>query len=558
MGRRGPGAIPAPKNQGEDNVLTLFEGRIEDRAPAVPVRRWREDPDLSRAERVIAFLEDLPITSGAHAGRKMALRPWQRDIIEQIYATDAGNKRQVRTAVVSMPRKNGKTALAAGLALAHLIGPEAEPRGQVYSAAVDRDQSALIFNEMVAMIKADPEYQRRVNIQAFAKRIEDYETGSTYSALSSDARKGHGLNASFVIYDELAQARDRKLYESLATSMGARAEPLMIVISTQAADDQHFLSELIDYGVKVRDGLTEDPTFHLTLYTAPEDADPWDEKTWHACNPALGDFRSLEEFQTFAERASRVPSLEQTFRNLYLNQRVEAESRFINRAEWQACSEAPDVRSLRGKPCFGGLDLGATRDLTALVLVFPDDKGGFDVLPYFWCPRDLLREKEDAERVPYFTWANKGFIEATPGKSTDYGYVVHRIAELAAEFDIKTIAYDRWRIEILRRQMDAEGVNVRLSEFGQGFKDMSPAVDALETAIIDGKLRHGGHPILTWNASNAVVDSDPAGNRKLSKDKSREKIDGLVALAMAIGLSRRDQGERRSPTCLTDGPIILM
>lgn len=557
MGRRGPGATPAPKDQGE-NVFPLFEGKLT--APVLPasVRRWRDEEGLSRAERVIAFLEDLPITSGAHAGRKMTIRPWQRDIVNGIYATDSDGARPVRTAVVSMPRKNGKTALAAGLALAHLLGPEAEPRGQVYSAAVDRDQAALIYNEMVAMIKADPEFSRRVNVQAFAKRIEDYETGSTYAALSSDARKGHGLNASFVIYDELAQARDRKLFESLATSMGARAEPLMVVISTQAADDTHFLSELIDYGQQVLSGVTQDPSFHLTLYSAPEDADPWDETTWYACNPALDDFRSLEEFRTFAKRAARVPSLESTFRNLYLNQRVDAEARFINRVEWESCATVPDRRALRGKVCFGGLDLGATRDLTALVLVFPDEQGGFDVLPYFWCPRDLLREKEDAERVPYFTWANKGFIEATPGKSTDYGYVVQRLGELAQEFDIKSIAYDRWRIEELRRQLDAEGVNLRLTEWGQGFKDMSPAVDALETSIIDSKLRHGAHPILTWNASNAVVDRDAAGNRKLSKDKSREKIDGLVALAMAIGLSRRDTGERRSPSCLTDGPIILM
>jgi phage terminase large subunit-like protein len=348
------------------------------------------------------------------------------------------------------------------------------------------------------------------------------------------------LSPSFAIYDEIAQAPNRTLYDNLSTGTGARKEPLMVVISTQSSDPTHIMSELVDYGYQVRDGVIQDPTFHATIYEAPADADPWDEKVWHACNPALGDFRSIEEMRQFAAQAQRIPAKEATFRALYLNQRVDAEERFISSTDWDACGDTVDIESLRGRPCWAGLDLSSTQDLTALVLYFPDDEGA--ILPFFWVPGDRLGEREDQDRVPYRTWAKQGFIEALPGRAIDKTSVAFRLAQIASTYDLQAVAYDRWRIEDLQKILDDEGIVIPLKPWGQGFKDMGPAVDALETEILEGRLRHGGHPVLRWNTANAVVTTDPAGARKIAKDRSRERVDGLVALVMAIGLYSREPG----------------
>jgi phage terminase large subunit-like protein len=526
MGLRGPGAKPVKRKA----ATPAAKGR--------PKRHPWQRPGLSRAARVIAFIESLPITAGAHAGRKMKLRPWQRREIEQVYRTDRKGLRIVRTWLFTLPRKNGKTALAAALALCHLCGPEAEARGQVYSAAADKYQAALLYNEMRAIIDATPWMQERVIVRDFNKHLEDAETGSIYLALSADAKTKHGFSASFIIYDELAQAPNRELYDVLTTSTAARAEPLAVVISTQNADPLHVMSELVDYGRKVLDGAIDDPSFHATIYSAPMEADPWDEATWRACNPALGDFRSLEEMRTSAKQAQRIPARESAFRLLYLNQPVEADDRFIHAADWLACKREIDRQRLAGKRCWAGLDLSSTRDLSALVLYFPDDGGA--ILPFFWCPADELDKREDIDRVPYRTWARAGLIEPTPGRSINKTAIALRLAEVAQTYRLQAVAYDRWSIEELRRIMADEGIRLPLVEHGQGYKDFSPALSALESAILDRRISHDGNPILTWNLANAVVDTDPAGNRKLAKERARERIDGLVAMAMALGIHAKE------------------
>ena len=493
---------------------------------------------MARSDRVIAFIERLTLTAGQHAGQPFCLRAWQKKIIRGIYDPERNGKRVIRTALITMPRKNGKTQLAAALALCHLFGPENEERGQVYSAAADRNQAALIFNEAAAMIRADRELEAICNIIESQKRIVHYRSGSFYQALSSESRRAHGYNASAIIYDELAQAPNRKLFDVLTTSTAARAEPLMIVISTQSSDPNHIMSELVEYGRKVRDGVVKDVTFYPFILEAPVDADPWSEKVWKACNPALGDFRSLEEMRHYAEQAKRIPAREAAFRAFYLNQQVDAEQRFIGSADWLACGEPVDATALHGRPCWGGLDLSSTRDLTALVLYFPDDDGA--IVPTFWVPGERLDEREDHDRVPYRTWRDQGFLETTPGRAIDKGAIAFRMAEIASAYDVRGVAYDRWRIEDLKKALSDDGVELPLIAWGQGFRDMSPALDAMEVAVLHRKLRHGGHPVLTWNASNAVVVSDPAGGRKIAKDRSRERVDGLVALAMAIGLHARE------------------
>jgi phage terminase large subunit-like protein len=505
---------------------------------------------MTRADRVIAFIEKLTITSGELAGQPFKLRPWQREILRGIYEpTSEDGRRQIRTALLTVGRKNGKSTLAAALVLAHLLGPEREQRGQVYSAAADRKQAALIFEEAAAMLRADPELAARVKILEATKRIVHYSSGSFYQALSAEHRTAHGFSASCVIYDELAQAPNRRLFDTLTTSTAARVEPLTLVISTQSADPHSIMSELVDHAERVLDGVIEDATFAPFVFRVPDDADPWDEENWRLANPALGDFRSLEEMRAYAATAKRIPAREATFRSLYLNQRTSPTGRLFATPDWITCGGEVDRGALDGRECFAGLDLSERRDLTALVLVFPDDDGSFDVLPFFWLPEDGLQDKADKDRVPYPVWQSQGHLETTPGRSINYNFVVHRLAELSQSYNIREVVYDRWHIDRLTQAMSEMGLDLELAPFGQGFRDMSPAVDVLESCVINGMLRTGGHPVLTMCALNAVVDQDPAGNRKLAKDKSSGRIDGAVALAMAL---------RRAKEHMDENPAIVL
>jgi phage terminase large subunit-like protein len=379
----------------------------------------------------------------------------------------------------------------------------------------------------------------RLNIRKQIKVVEDETTGSFYEALSSDARKAHGLSPSCVIADEIAQWRGRELWDNLVSGTDAREQPLVIAIGTQAEDDQNLMSELVDYGQKILDGEVDDPTFHAAIYRAPNDCDPWNESVWFACNPALGDFKDFEGMKTQAAQARRLPARVGPFKNLHLNMRVTAEERFLNAEDWHSCADPVDAASLYGRPCFAGLDLSDNKDLTALALFFPEDGGA--VVPFFWLPKENIRMLEDKSHVPYRAWQTDGLIELTPGRAVDYRFVARRLARVADDYDLKGVAYDRWRIKALVRILVEEGISLPLVEWGQGFKDMAPAVDALETTVLNGKLRHGGNPVLNWNCANCVIELDAAGNRKLSKKRSREKIDGIVALAMAIGLAAREE-----------------
>ncbi|MBP1856768.1 terminase large subunit [Rhizobium herbae] len=533
MGLRGPGA-----KKRQSDIMSKEKPR--------KVLPWQAE-NLSRVERVIAFLEDLPITAGTLAGSKMKIRDWQRSYIEAIYATDETGHREVVTAILSLARKNGKTGLVAGLVLCHMMGPEAIPRGEVYAAANDRFQAGKIFSEVAAILGQHLELGERVNIKRFNKEIEVLEgegAGTVFAALSSEASTKLGLSPSFVVVDEYGYAPNSELYDALNTAMGARDEPLMCVISTQAADDIHPFSQLIDYGLKLQRGEVDpDPTFHLTLFTAPEDADPWAYDTWLLANPALGDFRSLKDVERQAVQAKLMPSKEQDFRNKILNQRIAAHVRFVAKAEWDACGGDVDESELVGRKCYGGLDLSQARDLTAWILVFPEIDGRTVVLPRFFLPESGLEEKSHADRVPYPLWVKEGHLIALPGKTIDPAMIAQVMARDAMQFDIQAVGFDRWRIEDLRRELAEIGCELPLVELGQGYKDMSPCVSALERQIAEVELLHGRNPVLTMCISNAIVTMDPAGARKLDKSKASGRIDGAVALAMALRTAESDAEE---------------
>lgn len=504
------------------------------------------DTDQRRAERVIQFIELLTVPSGEGQGKPFRLEPFQKSFIRDVYAPSKGGRRRVRRAVFSIARKNGKTALLAALGLVHLVGPESIPNGEIYSAANDREQAAIVFKVAAQIIRADPELSALVKIVDSTKTIVHYASGSVYRAISAEVGTKHGLNPSVVIYDELAQARTRDLYDVLDTAMGAREEPLFVTISTQSNDPQHILSQLIDDGLR-----GNDPTTVTHLHTVSEELDPFDEKHWKLANPALGKFRSLEDMRAQSARAKRMPSFEASFRNLYLNQRVDAQSPLIPRAEWMACLDE-DARLIPGERVFLALDLSGTTDLTALVAVSAEN--GDRCQAWFWKPADTLRQHDDRDRVPYVLWKNQGVIETTPGRSIDYGFVAQRLAEVCADFEVVGLAYDRWRIEQLLRELAAIGLDayvegkdkelhgaLRLVPWGQGFRDMAPAIDALEMSVLERRFKHDGNPCLTWCFSNAMIIADAAGNRKLDKSKTRFRIDGAVAAAMAVGLKARTE-----------------
>jgi phage terminase large subunit-like protein len=524
-----PTKEPPPKRKPgrprKDEVRSDIQGTAFDES----LQPW--DKPKTRCGRVIAFCEALHITSGTDAGKKVKLRPWQRQFIKQVYQEDGLGHRAVRTAVLSMGRKNGKSFLAAMLALCHLAGPEAEPRGEIYSCANDRFQASRIFNEMVALILRNDWLATRLNVIRFRKEIENLLDGSLYAALTAEAKTKMGLSPSFVVYDELGQATGRELYDAMDSALGARREPLLLVISTQAADDFAPMSQLVDYGSKIKEGVLEDPAFHLTLYTAPIDADPWVRETWDQANPALADFRSLEDIERLAKQAKRMPARENAFRNLILNQRVAAEARFMNASVWQACGGEVDIP--QGVRVYAGLDLGATRDLSALVIVYENPIDGvWHVRPYFWLPGNI-RERALEEKLPYEDWVRDGYLKAI-GVSTDPEVIARKIAEINGVNKIMGLAYDRWHIADLKRELDKIGCTVPLIEHGQGYRDMASAVNTVERLAFHEKLRHGMHPVLRMCVTNAVITRDPANNRKFDKAKSNGRIDGLVAMAMAL------------------------
>jgi phage terminase large subunit-like protein len=383
------------------------------------------------------------------------------------------------------------------------------------------------------MVRMSPELNdpNMVVVRDSAKELFSPLTGVRYKALAAEASTTYGFSPALVIHDELGQVRGPRseLYDALETAMGAHPHPLSIVISTQAPTSADLLSQLIDYAQ-----TAADPTMKLVLFDAPEDA-PLDEPaTWHAANPALGDFLNEAEVAKLAEKAQRMPSFESTFRNLHLNQRVSALSQLFSQSVWQQNGGEPDLDAFSAGPVYGGLYLSSRQDLTALVLVAEGPAGYWNVWPHFWAPADGLRDRAQRDRAPYDLWVEQGHLNTVPGVTVDYGYVAHLLATLRRQMNFRTILFDRWRIDELKAVLQAQGVTLPLEECGQGYRDMAPALDALETVALQHRLRHGMHPVLTMCASNSTVVADPAGNRKLEKAKSSGRIDGMVALAMAI------------------------
>ncbi len=510
----------------------------------------------SASARAVRLINNLTHTAGPFARLPFNLRPWQRKVVAQIFKTGKDGLRIYRTCLLMLPRKNGKTELAAAIALYCLLFDD-EIGGEIYCAAADLEQASKVFDAMIVMIENDPELFAQVEIIRSQKRIVHRASGSFARAISAEAYNKHGFNASVVIYDELHVAPNRDLWDVLATSQGARAQPLMIAISTAGYDRHSILWELYAHAQKVQEHPALDPTFLPILFEAPIGADWTDEQVWKQANPALGDFRSLDEMRVMAARAKEIPAQEMTFRRLYLNQWTESAERWVPLAAWDACGvvEAAALRgpyraALAGRRCYVGLDLSSTKDLTALVGVFPDEGAGFDVLAQFFVPADTIPERVRSDRVPYDQWKKDGYLIATPGPVVDYEYIRRELHAWAAEFQVLEIPYDPWNATDLVSRLLQDGlpcVPIR-----QGFASLNAPTKSLEAAILSKRLRHDGHPILRWNIGNIAVETDAAGNLKLSKKVSTERIDGASALVNAVDrMDRHSDAPAEDPLLVT-------
>ena len=507
------------------------------RKAAVTDWRAKSPKDWTRGERNAAWVMTYCVVpEGKDRGKHVVLRDWQVAELRKIYDTPT------RTAILSFGRKNGKTALIAFIVLLHLCGPEAEIGSEVVSGARSRDQAAMVFRYASKCVRLNPDLSAIVRVRDTAKELDCPQLQTMYKALSADAATNLGRSPKVAIHDELGQVRGPRdeFFEAIDTAQGAHDDPLTLIISTQAPRPDDLLSVMIDDALAGKDPMTK-----VSLYTAPENLDPFSDAALKAANPAFGDFLNADYCRELAEKARRMPSREAAFRNLILNQRVNMHNPFVTRSVWEANSDPPDFSNVR--ECYIGVDLSARSDLTALVVAGRDEDGYVHVQSYFFSPMIGIEDRSQKDREPYDVWAKDGYITLTPGASVDYAYVAQQLGELCDAYQVKSIPFDRWRIDVLKQEIARLGIELPLVPFGQGFKDMTPALDTLESLLLDGKIRHGSNPVLDMCAENAVATRDPAGNKKLDKSKATGRLDGMVALAMAVGAMNTQPFEQKKP-----------
>lgn len=482
---------------------------------------------FTRGERVCSFVERYCLVpEGKHIGKPMKLEPFQRKFILEIYDNPFGT----HSAYLSIARKNGKTGLIASLLLAHLCGPEAVQNSQIVSGAQSKDQAAVVFELARKMVEDSPILSKLVRVQPSGKRLVGLSKNVSYRALSAEGKTAHGLSPILAILDEVGQVvgPTDKFVSAITSAQGAYENPLLIAISTQAPTDADMFSTWIDSQKNA-----PDPRVVCHVYEAPKDCELNDRKAWAAANPAMGKFRSIADIEKQCHQAMEMPANEPEFRNLILNQRVEAVSPFVAASVWK--ENGAECGPIDGKKVWGGLDLSSVSDLTALVLV--TDDGG--VHSEFWLPKDGLAEKSRKDRVPYDLWAKQGFLNTTPGRAIEYEFVAEFMRGLFDRCDVQTLAFDRALFTHLRPWLVKAGFSEdeleKFIPYGQGTLSMTPALRELEVKLLGRQLRHSNHPILEMCAKNATVVGD-SGARKFDKRKQTRRIDGMVALAMAVGV----------------------
>lgn len=505
----------------------------------VPTKFMAKDShyDKEEADYVVTFIEQLKHTKGEFYNQPFELIDWQEQIIRDVFGIlRPDGTREYRTCFIEIPKKCGKTCLAAAVAL-YMLCADGEQRAEVYSCAADRDQASLVFDAACDMVRLCPALNSRCDIRPSRKTIHYIPTNSTYKALSAEVAGKSGINVSALIFDELWVQKDRKFFDMMTKGTSdARKNPLHFIITTAGNDTNSICYELHQKAVDIIEGRKVDPTFYPVIYGASEDEDWTDPKVWEKANPSLGITIGMDKVKAACESAKQTPSEENTFRQLRLNQWVKQAVRWMPMEKWDRCKVDFSEKELEGRVCYAGLDLSSTTDITALVLVFPpnDEDDRFYVIPYFWVPEETVDLRVRRDHVPYDIWERDGFIKTTEGNVIHYNYIEQFIEELGERFHIKEIAYDRWGATQLSQ--DLEGMGFTVVPFGQGFASMSPPTKELMKLVLEEKLAHNGHPVLRWMMDNIFIRTDPAGNIKADKAKSTEKIDG--AIAMIMGLDR--------------------
>ncbi len=494
--------------------------------------------DKRRADHAVNFIQALKHTTGKWQGQRIILLPWEEQIVRDIFGIIGEDGfRQFRNAYIEIAKKNGKSTLSSALAL-YLLYADGEASPEVYSAACDRNQASIVYKEAEKMVRACPELMRRSKVNASIKRIVSYNPEGFYQVLSAETGSKHGLNISGLIFDEIHAQKDRKLYDVLTKYSGsARTQPLFISITTAGNNKDSICYELHTKAIDIMKGTRHDPSFYPAIYGLTDEDDWHDEKNWYKANPSLGETISLERFREDYQNALENPAELNVFKQLRLNMWVSSSVAWIPDHIFDKGNDPINMESLKGRDCYAGLDLSSTSDITAFVLLFPprNESEKYIVLPFFFLSEDTLPLRVARDHVLYDTWLAQGYIMTTEGNVVDYRFLQAFIEKTCEQYHVLEIAYDRWNATMLVQNLMDEGLT--MVPFGQGYKEMSPASKEFYKVMLEGKLTHGGNPVLRWMASNVVVDQDPAGNIKPTKAKSIEKIDGIVALIMALGRS---------------------
>ena len=511
------------------------------------------------ADYAVSFIEALSHTKGSWAGKPFELIDWQEQIVRDVFGVIKSNGyRQFNTAYVEIPKKMGKSELAAAIALLLTCGDN-EERAEVYGCAADRQQASIVFEVAADMVRMCPALSRRVKLLASTKRLVYLPTNSFYQVLSAEAYSKHGFNIHGVVFDELHTQPNRKLFDVMTKGSGdARMQPLYFLITTAGTDTQSICYETHQKALDILEGRKHDPTFYPVVYGAKEDDDWTDPKVWKKANPSLGITVGIDKVKAACESAKQNPAEENSFRQLRLNQWVKQSVRWMPMAKWDACAFPVDEENLRGRVCYGGLDLSSTTDITAFVLVFPpeDEADKYAVLPFFWMPEDNIDLRVRRDHVQYDLWKKQGFLLTTDGNVVHYGFIEKFIEELGKQYNIREIAFDRWGA--VQMVQNLEGLGFTVVPFGQGFKDMSPPTKELMKLTLEEKIAHGGQPVLRWMMDNIFIRTDPAGNVKPDKEKSTERIDGAVATIMALDRALRNGDGNRGASVYDERGLLVL
>lgn len=514
--------------------------------------------DKAKADRAVKFIENLCHTKGKWAGKRFWLLPWQEQLIRDIFGIiKPDGYRQFRTAFVEICKKVGKSELAAAVAL-YLLYADNEPSAEVYGAAADRQQASIVFDVAKQMVEMSPALLKRSKLMTATKRIVNYGNSGYYQVLSAEVGGKHGFSVSGLVFDEIHTQPNRQLYDVLTKgSSDARQNPLHFIITTAGTDRHSIAYELHTKAVDILEGRRVDPTFYPVVYGLKDDEDWEDEANWYKVNPSLGYTVDIERLRDAYREAKQNPADEVTFKWLRLNMWVSSTVAWIPDAIFMKGNEEIDLPALEGRDCYGGLDLSSTGDITALVLMFPprDEDEKYILLPFFWVPEETIPQRVKAASVPYDIWEKQGYLLSTEGNVIHYDFIEKFINDLAEKYHIVEIAVDRWNATQMIQNLEGDGF--RMVPFGQGFASMSGPTKDFYRLLMEGQIIHGGHPVLRWMAGNVVVDTDPAGNIKVTKAKSKEKIDGIVAAIMALDRCIRNQTEPQGSVYDERGLIVF-